>query len=91
MLQFGNRAARAVYTVGASKNVPEYVAAKAARQFDILAAAKTLEDARFAGHGRMSKRPGSKPARYCLHVIDRWWISFHWALYNAVDVRLEQV
>ena len=90
MLQFGDAKTRDVYVVGSARNVPDHVATKAARQLDILAAASNLEEARFAGRGRIAKLPRSRPPRYYLHVVGKWWIGFEWRQGDAIDVKLEQ-
>jgi plasmid maintenance system killer protein len=73
-----------------SQGIPDEVAERAVRQLDILSAAVTLEEARFAGHGRIAKMPGTKPPRFCLHVHARWWIGFNWEKSNAYNVKIEE-
>lgn len=74
----------------AARGIPDEIAARAARQIDILSAAATLEEVRFAGHGRIAKMPGTKPPRFYLHVHARWWIGFNWERSNAYNVGLEK-
>lgn len=86
---FDNRTAR-IARGGGARGVPNEVARRAARQIDILSAAVTLEEARFAGHGRIAKMPRTKPPRYYLHVHGQWWIGFNWERSNAYSVKLEE-
>ena len=74
----------------AARGVPDEIAKRAARQIDILWAATTPEEARFAGHGRIAKMPGAKPPRFYLHVHARWWIGFNWERSNAYNVKLKE-
>ena len=74
----------------AARGIPSKVAVRAARQIDILSAAATLDEARFAGHGRIAKAPRTKPPRFYLHVHGRWWIGFNWERSNACSVKLEE-
>ena len=72
------------------RGIPDEIVERAARQIDILLAAVTLEEARFGGHGRIAKMPGTKPPRFYVHVHAQWWIGFNWERSNAYNVKLEE-
>jgi plasmid maintenance system killer protein len=89
MIQFRDQRTRDVVQRRRLRHIPDDVAKRAARQLDILSAATTLQEARFAGHGRIAKKQGTGSARFYIHVHSRWWISFYWDL-KARDVVLEK-
>jgi plasmid maintenance system killer protein len=90
MLYFGNATTADVYFWRRVQGVPDRIALRAARQLDILAVATNLEEVRFAGHGRIAKKRRSKPPRYYIHVLGKWWIGFRWKVRDAWDVKLEE-
>ena len=90
MTMFADKRTANVARKGRARGVPVKIAKRAARQIDILSAAAKLEEARFAGHGRIAKAPRTKPPRFQPHVDDRWWIGFNWERSNAYNIKLEE-
>jgi plasmid maintenance system killer protein len=79
-----------VYRTGAAPGVPDAIAQRAVRGFDVIHAAACPADARIVGHGRIAKLPGVSPTRFGVHLGDQWWITFGWESGNASDVCLEK-
>ena len=89
MFPFADQRTDDVFNERHRRDVPENVASRAARQIDILLAATTLEECRFAGRGRIAKRPNTDPPVFSCNTEGKWWLNFQWQSGRAVSIELQ--
>ena len=89
ILSFGDPATADLFHHRASKRVrrfPHEILRSALRKFDMLDAARRLEDLRSPPANRLEALKGDLEGLHSLRVNDQWRITFRWSEGNAYDV-----
>jgi plasmid maintenance system killer protein len=79
-----------LYDTGEWPGLSYAVKQQAIKVMDKLDAADTWDDVRKPPARRLEKMPGTRPARYALHVKDEYWLTFGWKEPYCMDLRLEK-